>query len=52
MYAPKPAVRGNGHAAIIRTRKADTHLMETRPFDAHRKAAVEKLAAKNKSTQH
>ncbi len=27
MYAPKPAICGNGHAAMIRTWDADTHLM-------------------------
>lgn len=28
MFAPKPAIRGNGHAAIIRIIDVDRHLME------------------------
>lgn len=28
MFAPKPAIRGNGHAAIIRVIEVDKHLME------------------------
>ena len=28
MYAPKPAICGNGHAAMVRRKDVDTHLME------------------------
>lgn len=52
MFAPKPAVRGNGHAAIIRVPRVDTHLLESTPFQEHRKAAVEKLAKAHKSNKH
>ncbi len=52
MFAPKPAVRGNGHAAIIRVHKVNKDLVIPSKFDEKREAAITKLAENHHVKKH
>ncbi|MFK8068093.1 MAG: hypothetical protein AB8D52_07600 [Gammaproteobacteria bacterium] len=45
MFAPKPAICGNGHAAMLRTYDVDKHLM------LNEKKLKQKLARKPRKTK-
>ena len=44
MLAPKPAICGNGHAAMLRTKDVDTHLIEEK-----KRSEKEKIIRSKKS---